>query len=73
MRRVGNALVIRLDTDARGIQRISPDVGQAIKALPLELTTPGTELQVMYMNEFYPVKVASTGAVFDPDDSRMKG
>jgi glycine cleavage system aminomethyltransferase T len=41
--------------------------------LPLELTTPGTELQVMYMNEFYPVKVASTGAVFDPDDSRMKG
>ena len=29
-------------------------------------------LQVMYMNELYPVKVASTGAVFDPDDARMK-
>jgi glycine cleavage system aminomethyltransferase T/glycine/D-amino acid oxidase-like deaminating enzyme len=41
--------------------------------LPTELATPGTDLQVMYMNELYPVKVASTGAVFDPDDSRLKG
>ena len=40
--------------------------------LPRELATPGTDLQVMYMNELYPVKVASTGAVFDPDDARMK-
>ena len=40
--------------------------------LPRELAVPGTDLQVMYMNELYPVKVASTGAVFDPDDTRMK-
>ncbi|GIS98793.1 MAG: hypothetical protein CM1200mP26_05060 [Acidimicrobiales bacterium] len=40
--------------------------------LPRELAVPGTDLQVMYMNELYPVKVASTGAVFDPDDIRMK-
>ena len=40
--------------------------------LPCELAVSGTDLQVMYMNELYPVKVASTGAVFDPDDMRMK-
>jgi len=40
--------------------------------LPRELATVGTDLEVMYMNERYPVKVASTGAVFDPDDLRMK-
>ncbi len=40
--------------------------------LPNELAVPGTRLQVMYMNELYPVEVASTGAVFDPDDTRMK-
>ena len=40
--------------------------------LPRELAVSGTDLQVMYMNELYPVKVASTGAVFDPDDMRMK-
>jgi glycine cleavage system aminomethyltransferase T/glycine/D-amino acid oxidase-like deaminating enzyme len=41
--------------------------------LPQELAVPGTDLQVMYMNEFYPVEVATTGAVFDSTDSRMKG
>ena len=40
--------------------------------LPLELCTPGTDLQVMYMNELFPVKVAGNGAVFDPDDTRLK-
>ncbi len=40
--------------------------------LPAELAVPGTDLQVMYMNELFPVRVAGTGAVFDPDDSRMK-
>ena len=40
--------------------------------LPRELAMPGTDLQVMYMNELYPVKVATSGAVFDPDDARMK-
>lgn len=41
--------------------------------LPRELAVPGTDLQVMYMNELYPVEVATTGSVFDPTDSRMKG
>ena len=51
-----------------------PSVGRYLlmSYLPLELAHPGTDLQVMYMNELYPVKVASTGAVFDPDDTRMK-
>jgi hypothetical protein len=26
----------------------------------------------MYMNELFPVKVAGSGAVFDPDDTRLK-
>ena len=41
--------------------------------LPRELAVSGTDLQVMYMNELYPVEVATTGSVFDPTDSRMKG
>ena len=41
--------------------------------LPQELAVPGTDLQVMYKNELYPVEVATTGSVFDPTDSRMKG
>ena len=51
-----------------------PSVGKHLLMgyLPNELVEPGTDLQVMYMNELFPVKVATTGAVFDPDDSRMK-
>ena len=51
-----------------------PSVGKHLLMgyLPNELAAPGTDLQVMYMNELYPVKVATTGSVFDPDDSRMK-
>ncbi|MCY3924937.1 MAG: glycine cleavage system protein T, partial [bacterium] len=41
--------------------------------LPAELAQAGTELQVMYMNELFPVRVAGTGAVFDPDDTRLRG
>ena len=41
--------------------------------LPVELAEAGTELQVMYMNELFPVRVAGTGAVFDPDDTRLRG
>ena len=41
--------------------------------LPQELAVPGTDLQVMYMNELYPVEVATTGAVFDSTASRMTG
>ncbi|MDG1989333.1 MAG: glycine cleavage T C-terminal barrel domain-containing protein, partial [Acidimicrobiales bacterium] len=52
-----------------------PSVGKHLlmSYLPRELAVAGTDLQVMYMNELYPVKVASTGAVFDPDDTRLKG
>jgi glycine cleavage system aminomethyltransferase T len=34
----------------------------------------GTDLQVMYMNELYPVRVARVGStpLFDSDDERMK-
>ncbi|MDP9465393.1 MAG: glycine cleavage system protein T, partial [Actinomycetota bacterium] len=42
--------------------------------LPPEHAVEGTKLQVMYMNELYPVTVERAGAtpLFDPDDSRMK-
>ncbi len=51
-----------------------PSVGRYLLMayLPVELAAAGTELQVMYMNELFPVEVAGTGAVFDPDDTRMK-
>ena len=42
--------------------------------LPAELAVVGSELQVMYMNERFPVKVAAIeGSVFDPDDSSPQG
>jgi glycine cleavage system aminomethyltransferase T len=43
--------------------------------LPSELCEVGTQLQVMYQNESYPVKVAASGtnlALFDPNNERMK-
>jgi len=51
-----------------------PSVGKHLLMgyLPAELAKAGTELQVMYMNELFPVKVAGTGAVFDPGDTRMR-
>ena len=51
-----------------------PSVGKVICMgyVPNELAEPGTDLQIMYMNELYPVKVVGSGATFDPDDSRMK-
>ena len=41
--------------------------------VPDELASPGTDLQVMYMNERFPVKVVGAGSAFDPDDTRLKG
>jgi glycine cleavage system aminomethyltransferase T len=51
-----------------------PSVGKHLLMayLPRELAIPGTDLQVMYMNDLFPVTVAATGAVFDADDTRMK-
>ena len=68
-------------TDSHGrVSRVTsagygPSVGRHLLMayLPRELAVSGTDLQVMYMNELYPVEVATTGAGFDPTDSRMKG
>jgi len=51
-----------------------PSVGKHLLMgyLPNDLAVPGTELQVMYMNELFPVKVVGTGSAFDADDSRLK-
>ena len=42
--------------------------------LPPQHAVVGTKLQVMYMNELYPVTVEVAGAtpLFDPTDARMK-
>jgi glycine cleavage system aminomethyltransferase T len=42
--------------------------------LPPEHAVEGAKLQVMYMNEIYPVTVERAGAtpLFDPADARMK-
>jgi heterotetrameric sarcosine oxidase gamma subunit len=70
-----------LDHDGR-VSRVTtagagPSVGKYILLayLPTEHAVEGNKLQVMYMNELYPVTVARVGAkpLFDPDDSRMKG
>ena len=80
----GNEPILTLDGDriedshGRGSRVTTagagPSVGKHLLMayLPAELTSPGTDLQVMYMNQCYPVKVATTGAIFDPDDTRMK-
>ena len=80
----GNEPILTLDgeriVDSHGrVSRVTsagpgPSVGKHLLMayLPRELATAGTDLQVMYMNELFAVRVASTGAVFDPDDSRMK-
>ncbi len=53
-----------------------PSVGKylLLAYLPPEHAVVGTELQVMYMNELFPVRVAVAGStpLFDPDDARMK-
>ena len=69
--------------DAKGrVSRVTtagnaPSVGKYLLMayLPTDLCEIGTDLQVMYQNENYPVKVAATGAnlaLFDPDNGRMK-
>ncbi len=71
----GNRIV-----DSRGrVSRVTsagfgPSVGAHLLMgyVPTELAAAGTDLQVMYMNERFPVKVVGPGAVFDPDDTRLK-
>ncbi len=82
----GNEPILTADgqriTDSHGrVSRVTtaaygPSVGKHLLLgyLPPELAVVGTDLQVMYMNERFPVKVAATdGSVFDPDDTRLKG
>ena len=65
--------------DARGRESrvtsagMGPSVGKYLlfAHLPVDLAAAGTGLQVLYMNEPYPVTVAA-GPVFDPGNTRMK-
>ena len=40
--------------------------------LPIEHATVGTKLQVLYMNELFPVTVAPVTALFDPENTRLR-
>ena len=53
---------------------MGPSVGKYILLayLPPEHAAPGTRLQVLYMNEPFPVTVAAGTALFDPRGERMK-
>ena len=82
----GNEPILTLSgeriVDAKGrVSRVTsagsgPSVGKYLLMayLPPEYAIEGTDLQVMYMNELYPVKVAVVGStpLFDPDNDRMK-
>ncbi|MEX1038942.1 MAG: FAD-dependent oxidoreductase [Acidimicrobiia bacterium] len=82
----GNEPILTLDgeriLDSRGrVSRVTsagagPSVGKYLLMayLPPEHAVAGTDLQVMYMNELYPVRVAVAGStpLFDPDNERMK-
>jgi glycine cleavage system aminomethyltransferase T/glycine/D-amino acid oxidase-like deaminating enzyme len=82
----GNEPVLTLDGDriVDGHGRVSrvttagaaPSLGEYLLMgyLPPEHAVEGNKLQVMYMNETYPVTVARVGStpLFDPEDARMK-
>jgi len=82
----GNEPILTLDgeriLDAKGrVSRVTsagagPSTGKylLLAYLPPEHAVEGTDLQVMYMNELYPVKVAVAGSTpyFDPNNERMK-
>ncbi len=80
----GNEPILTLDgariVDARGRESrvtsagMGPSVGKYILLayLPVEHAAPGTRLQVLYMNEPYPVTVAAGPALFDPENRRMR-
>ncbi|HZD22447.1 MAG TPA: FAD-dependent oxidoreductase [Acidimicrobiia bacterium] len=82
----GNEPILSIDgeriVDSKGrVSRVTsagagPSVGKYLLMgyLPPRYAVEGTDLQVMYMNETYPVKVAVAGStpLFDPDNERMK-
>ena len=83
----GNEPILTTDgeriVDARGrVSRVTtagaaPTLGAYLLMayLPPEHAVEGARLQVMYMNERYPVTVARVGStpLFDPENSRMRG
>ena len=80
----GNEPILTRDgariVDARGRESrvtsagMGPSVGKylLLAYLPVEYAAPGARLQVLYMNETYPVTVAAGPALFDPENRRMK-
>ena len=81
----GNEPILTLDgdriVDALGRESrvtsagMGPTIGKYLLMayLPAELARAGERLQVMYMNECFPVTVAAVGAaLFDPSGSRMR-
>ncbi|MFP4553506.1 MAG: FAD-dependent oxidoreductase [Actinomycetota bacterium] len=82
----GNEPILTTDgeriVDSKGrVSRVTsagagPSVGKYLLMayLPPDYAVEGTDLQVMYMNDLFPVKVAVAGStpLFDPDNERMK-
>ncbi|MDE2878295.1 FAD-dependent oxidoreductase [Candidatus Palauibacter soopunensis] len=80
----GNEPLLGLDgeriVDAHGRESrvtsagMGPSVGKYLLMayLPPKLAAPGTRLQVLYMNEVFPVTVAGGTALFDPTGARMR-
>ncbi|MFV2039410.1 MAG: glycine cleavage T C-terminal barrel domain-containing protein, partial [Acidimicrobiales bacterium] len=81
----GNEPILTKDgdriVDAHGrVSRVTsagggPSVGSylLLAYLPPRYARIGTELNVMYMNELFPVKVAATtSSIFDPQDARLR-
>lgn len=53
---------------------MGPSVGEYILRayLPTQNAVAGTRLQVRYMNASFPVTVPRDGAMFDPENTRLK-
>ena len=77
----GDRIVDSLGRESRVTSAgMGPSVGRYLLMayLPVEHARVGQQLQVVYMNECYPVTVAAVGgvggstALFDPAGSRMK-
>ena len=80
----GNEPILTRDgkriVDARGRESrvtsagMGPSVGKflLLAYLPVEHAAPGARLQVLYMNERFPVTVAAGPALFDPENTRLK-